>query len=73
MVKVVVGFEPGIVKSTSFSGELAIHWTIVTSCVIYWYATCVLRTVQTLYELVIDRYMISGQSSGESSVKVMTD
>ena len=23
MVKVVVGFEPGIVKSTSFSGELA--------------------------------------------------
>ena len=68
-----MGFEPGIVKSTSFSGEVASYWTIVTSCVMYWYATCVLWTVQTLYELMIDRYMFSGQSSGESSVKVMTD
>ena len=71
MVKVVVGFEPGIVKSTSFSGELAIHWTIVTSCVRCGYATFLMWTVQTLYELVIDRYMFSGQRSGESSVKVM--
>ena len=75
MLKVVVGFEPGIVKSTSFSDELAIRRTIVTSCTIFLYASCVLWTVQTLYELVlvIDMYMFSGQSTGESSVKVMTD
>ena len=75
MVKDVVGFEPGIVKSTSFSDELAIRRTIVTSCAKFLYVTCVLWTVQTLYELVlvIDMYMFSGQSSGESSVKVMTD
>ena len=60
MLKVVVGFEPGIVKSTSFSDELAIRRTIVTSCAIFLYASCVLWTVQTLYELVlvIDMYII---------------
>ena len=75
MVKVVVGFEPGIGKSTSITSEIAIHWTIGTSCALFSYETCVLWTVQTLYEfvLVIDRYMFSGQSSGESSVKVMTE
>ena len=75
MLKVVVGFEPGIVKSTSFFDELAIRRTIVTSCAILLYASCVLWTVQTLYELVlvIDMYMFSGQSTGESSMKVMTD
>ena len=75
MLKVVVGFEPGIVKSTSFSDELAIRRTIVTSCAIFLYASCVLWTVQTLYELVlvIDMYMFSGQSTGDSSMQVMTD
>ena len=75
MLKVVVGFEPGIVKPTSFSDELAIRRTIVTPCAIFLYASCVLWTVQTLYELVlvIDMYMFSGQSTGESSMKVMTD
>ena len=76
MLKVVVGFEPRIVKSTSFSDELAIRRTIVTSCaIICLYASCVLWTVQTLYELVLvnDMYIFSGQSSGESSMKVMTD
>ena len=53
MLKVVVGFEPGIVKSTSFSDELAIRRTIVTSCAIFLYASCVLWTVQTSYELVL--------------------
>ena len=75
MLKVVVGFEPGIVKSTSFSDELAIRRTTFTSCAIFMYASCVLWTVQTLYELVlvIDMYIFSGQSTGESSMKVMTD